>query len=459
MNSNFNLLKNTDSYKCTMYRSYCPKLEILYSYLESRGGRFNETMFFGLQYYLNMIKGVQVTKEKIDDAQIFWEAHFGRKDIFNREGWEYILNVHNGKLPLKIKSVKEGSIIPTGNILMSIENTDPKCFWLTTWVETLLLKIFYTITIATQSHNIKKDITKFLEKSGTTSEIEWKCHDFSFRGNFSEESAALGAASHLLSFMGTDTVSGITLLQEHYGAGMCGHSIPATEHSNMSSFGKANEITACRNFLNQYPTGLIACVSDTWDIYNCVENIWCGALKKEVCSRNGTLVIRPDSGDYFDVLPKIMKMASERIGSVDNSKGYTTLDKHVRFIWGDSMRPDTINALYEHIIKKGWSADNLAVGSGGGLMVEGITRDTNKFAIKASAARIDGKWTDIFKDPITDTGKKSKKGRLKLIKSNGIYQTVSESHSPDIKDELELKFENGELFNTTNLDQIKKNII
>lgn len=457
-NQEFNILTSSDSYKISHFNAYCPKLEVLFSYLESRGGRFNKTIFFGLQYYLKMIEGVQVTTEKIDEAQLFWEEHFGRKDVFNRAAWEYIRDNCGGKLPLRIKAVKEGSMVPTGNVLVTIENTDENCYWLTNFIETLLLKIWYPISIATQSFNIKQDILKYLRLSGTEDTINFRVHDFGYRGVTCEEHSAIGAAAHLLSFMGTDTVSGIKMLQENYQSGMCGFSIPATEHSVLCSFGRDNEVEACRNFLNQYPDGPIACVSDTYNIYNCCENIWGGALREDVLNRNGKLVIRPDSGDFFEVIPKIFEILWDKFGGTVNEKGYKTLNPKVGVIQGDGMQPDTIETLYKHITDLGWSADNLTVGSGGGLLVKNIDRDTGKFAFKACAAKVNGNWIDIFKEPITDTGKRSKKGKLKLIKLDGQYKTVRYEEYPNIQDELVTVFENGDITKEYTLDEIKDNI-
>ena len=454
-----NLLMMSDSYKVSHANAYVPKLEIVLSYLESRGGKFNETIFFGLQYYLKMIEGVQVTTEKIDEAQTFWEEHFGRKDVFNRKNWEYIRDNHNGMLPIKIKAVKEGLSIPTSNVLLTIENTDPKCFWLTNYIETLILKIWYPCTIATQSKQIRNNILRALQYSGDESLVDFKCHDFSYRGVTSEEQAGIGSGANLLSFMGTDTVAGIIWLQKNYGAKMCGYSIPATEHSIICSFGRDGEVEAYDNFLNQYPTGVIACVSDTYNIYNACENIWGGVLKEKVVSRNGTLVIRPDSGDFFEVIPKVLDILWNKFGGTVNKKGYRVLDSHVRVIQGDGMNPETINQLYWHIINLGWSADNLAVGSGGGLLMKDVTRDTSHYAIKACAARVDGKWIDIYKEPITDTGKKSKRGRLKLILIDGVYHTVNELEYQRFKDELETVFENGKIVKEYTFDEIKKNVI
>lgn len=446
----------SDSYKISHKNAYCPKLEIMLSYLESRGGKYKKTVFFGLQYYLNMIKGVQVTMNKIDEAQTFWEAHFGRKDVFSREAWEYIAKTHGGRLPIKIKAVKEGTIVPTNNVMVTIENTDPNCYWLTNFLETLLMKIWYSITIASQSKAIRDNILKHLIKSGTPESIAFRVHDFAYRGVSCEEQAAIGAAAHLVSFMGTDTVAGIVLAMNNYKSEMCGFSIPATEHSIICSFGRENEIAACKNFLQEYPDGLIACVSDTYDIYNCCENIWGGALKDMVMNRNGKLVIRPDSGDFFEVIPKVLEILWKQFGGTFNDKGYKVLDPHVGVIQGDGMCPESIDALYTHIVNLGWSADNLTVGSGGGLLVKDVTRDTNKFAIKACAARVDGMWIDIFKDPITDPGKKSKKGKLKLVLINGKYMTVNVDEYPELPDELIEVFNNGEMLVEYTFDEIRK---
>jgi nicotinic acid phosphoribosyltransferase len=524
-----NLILKTDSYKVAHSKAYPKGLQKIYSYLEARGGIHPEIVFFGLQYYLKKyLSGVQVTKEKIDEAEAFYAQHFGRTDTFNREGWEYILNVHNGRLPLEIKAVPEGTRVGLQNVLMTIANTDEACYWLTNYIETLLMKIWYPISQATRSYYIRKDIKDYLELSGTPEAIDFKCHDFGYRGVTSEEHAAIGGGAHLLSFMGTDTVEAIKFLQDYYSAGMCGFSIPATEHSIMCSFGRDGEIKACENLLNVYPDGLIACVSDTYDIFNACANIWGGVLKDKVLARNGCLVIRPDSGDPVDVicgkalkvnfsssematedskirqkiyelmcskfkpikyiktsdnkyyqlfeyglwscswteipesddLKGILQILWDKFGGIVNDKGYKVLDPHVRLIQGDGMNPETIKELYKHITDHGWSADNLTVGSGGGLLVKGLDRDTYKFAIKASAAMIDDQWIGLQKDPITDSGKKSKMGRLKLVKTEEGYKTISSFGLcfDTYQDELITVFKDGELLVDQTLEEIKNNL-
>jgi nicotinamide phosphoribosyltransferase len=451
-----NIILMTDSYKAGHAKCYSRDIETIYSYFESRGGVYPDTVFFGLQYYLKrFLAGIQVTEEKIDEAEKFWNAHFGRPDYFDRTKWEHILLRHGGRLPVQIHAVPEGTSVPVHNVLMTIENTDPACYWLPNFLETLLVKVWYPTTIATQSRWIRSKVLEVLERTGDPTGINFKVHDFGYRGVASEEMAELGAAAHLLSFMGTDTVAGIRMLQEYYGAtGMCGFSIPATEHSIMCSFGRDRELEACQNFIEQYPSGLAACVSDTYDIYECCSEIWGGKLRDKVMARKGTLVVRPDSGDYMEVVPKVLEILADKFGCAKNAKGFKVLDPHVRVIQGDGMNPTTIVELYNHLAKLGWSADNLAVGSGGGLLQQ-VNRDTQKFAFKCSAARVKGDYIDVFKEPVTDTGKKSKKGRLKLVgnRLDGFSTHRIEEWLPDAMD---LVFKDGQLLKERTLKDVRQ---
>lgn len=325
----------TDGYKHSHWMQYPPDTEKVYSFLESRGGDFQYSTVFGLQYILKRyLSGQVVTKEKIDKAEKYINAYFGNDKIFNREGWEYILNKWNGFLPIYIKAIPEGLLVPTGNVLMTIENLDNKCYWLTNFIETLLLQVWYPSTIAMQSREFKKQILGRLKNSGDPSTIDWKLHDFGFRGSTSVESSALGGAAHLLSFRGTDTLSAIEFIDEIYYDSMAGGSIPAAEHSTITSWGKERELEAYKNMLQQYPSGLVAVVSDSYDIFNACENLWGKELKNMILNRDGVLVIRPDSGEINQVLPKIMGILHKQFGAILNNKQYYVLNPHVRVIWG-----------------------------------------------------------------------------------------------------------------------------
>lgn len=412
-----NFLLLTDSYKVSHWGQYPPKTENVYSYFESRGGKYEEVCFFGLQYLLKRyMVGEVVTLAKIDAAERFYTAHFPPGFVFNRKGWERIVEKHGGRLPLKIRAVPEGTVVPSKNVLMTVENTDPELFWLTNYVESLLVQVWYPMTVATHSRAQKAVITKYLELTGDVAGASFKLHDFGFRGVSSVETAGLGAAAHLVNFLGTDTVVGMVVCSEYYGEAMAGFSIPASEHSTITSWGQEREVDAMRNMLEIYPTGLVACVSDSYDIFKACSELWGEQLHAMVMARDGTLVVRPDSGDPTTTGLRVLELLAEKFGAETNAKGFRVLDKHVRVIWGDGIDYETLVKILHTLKQEGWSADNLAFGSGGGLLQK-LNRDTQKCAFKCSEITVDGEQRDVFKDPITDKGKVSKKGRLALVKN------------------------------------------
>ena len=446
----------TDSYKVSHYRQYPQGTNKVYSYLEARkGGEYAEVMFFGLQYILKRyFTGQVVTKAKIDQAEAVFKAHFGDATLFNREGWEYILTEHGGRLPVVIKAVPEGMIIPEGNVMMTIENTCPKCYWLVNYLETLLVQVWYGCTTGTISREMKKVLKKALAKSGTDTpaNLAFKLHDFGYRGSTSSESAAIGGAAHLVNFMGTDTLAAIEMLMEYYGAGMPGFSIPAAEHSTITTWGKYGEEQAYKNMLEQYPTGLVAVVSDSWDICNAVKNIWGDRLRDQVIIRNGVLVIRPDSGDPKKVLPMLLDILGERFGFTVNAKGYRVLNDKVRIIQGDGISRRSLAGILDAVMESGWSADCLAFGSGGGLL-QNCDRDTQRFAMKCSYAEVDGVGREVFKQPATDATKNSKRGRL-MLAHDPVFATLSEN-TPNFTDVLEVVFKDGQLVRDETFEEIR----
>lgn len=447
------IMLNTDSYKASMYPQYPPGTTVVYSYIESRGGKYDRTLFFGLQTFIKQYLLKLITQEQIDFAAEVWEAN-GMP--FNKEGWEYILNTYGGRLPVRIRAVREGTVIPTKNVMCVIENTDPKCFWLTTWIETALLRgVWYPTTVATMSWDIKQTLRAYLEKSGDVSGLPFKLHDFGARGVSSAESAELGGAAHLVNFMGTDTIAALVRLHIDYNAPLksIGYSIPAAEHSTITSWGRENEVQAYRNMLKQFgkKDAILAVVSDSYDIYE-ASKMWGTELRDEVIASGATVVIRPDSGDPIVVIPKMLKILSDLFGTTKNAKGYKVLN-YVRIIWGDGIDALALKSILRTVVDVcGYSADNFAFGMGGGLLQK-LDRDTQKFAMKCSAALVNGEWIEVFKDPITDQGKSSKKGRVTLYKDiEGEYFTGVEDW---IKDELVDYFLNGYLMIDQTLAEIR----
>lgn len=460
LNAVENILYVADSYKITHHNQYPEGTTSVYSYFESRGGKFPTVCFFGLQYIMKRwLVGQVVNKQMVQQAKHFYKVHFGNLDLFNEEGWNYIVEKHNGYLPLRIKAVPEGTVVPVKNVLFTVENTDPMVPWLTNWFETLLVQVWYPMTVCTNSRAQKEIIATFLQQTtDSVAGLPFKLHDFGYRGASSVESAGIGGAAHLVNFMGTDTIAGLQMCRKYYGCIMAGFSIPAAEHSTITTWQENGEVAAYRNMLTKFPDGLVSVVSDSYDIYRAVSDIWGDELRDMVIERGekGCLVIRPDSGDPATVVLKVLNLLAEKFPCRKNSKGYTVLPSYLRVMQGDGISVETIEEILAKITADGWSAENVVFGTGGALLQK-LDRDTQKCAFKCSHVIIGGEPHDIFKNPTTDQGKRSKKGRLTLERSpDGEWSTIEHGKGDPSKDMLRTVFENGRLLVDWTLDEIRE---
>lgn len=438
-----NNLLLTDSYKLTHWKQYPPKTTTIYSYLECRkGAKWPTSVQFGLQYILNKYLAKGITKTDIEEARELYRLHFGN-DVMSQD-WSKLERKHHGRLPLLICAIPEGTVVPISTPMMTVENTDPEFPWLTNFVESLLVQVWYPITVATNSREIKKLILKALRQSGTPALIDFKLHDFGFRGSTSVESSAIGGAAHLINFMGTDTVPALKLLRDYYRAEMAGFSIPAAEHSTITAWGKDREGAAYRNMLEQYPSGLVAVVSDSYNVYTAAEQLWGTELRDSVLKRDGVLVVRPDSGYPPSVVVRVLEILGDKFGTRQNDKNYRLLNDKVRIIQGDGIDYDMVKTILDTMMAHNWSADNIAFGSGGGLLQK-VNRDTQRVAFKCSEAIVDGVVVPVSKSPETDPSKQSKSGRF----------TVYRPGSND--DLLERVFADGFVLREQTLDEIRLN--
>lgn len=429
-----NNINDTDSYKFSHFLLYPDDMEYMESYLESRGGEFDECTLFGLQYVIHKYLSVPITLSMIDEEEKDSALH---GEPFNREGWLHILSKYNGNMPITIHAIPEGLVVPVKNAIMVVRSVrDPKCAWITNWLETKLSRIWDPSTIAIASREIKKVWKHYLDLSSddTNAEIGFKHHDFGSRGVTCTEHAMLGGAAHLLSFLGSDTKAGISMANYYYDIAMAGFSIPATEHSTMTIFGEEHEEDTVVRWVNKtlverkLPPGvpkLAACVGDSWNIFRFTKMVCKPRIRNLVKGSGGTLVVRPDSGDPIPTLLEIFSIFEKELppGEITkNTKNYKVLPPYFRLIWGDGINRRSMKTILKAITDAGWSASNLAFGSGGGLLTD-FNRDTQKFAFKCCAAIIGGKMVKVSKNPITDKGKRSKEGRLDLINTNG-YETI-----------------------------------
>lgn len=462
MNNETNIIELTDSYKPTHWKVLLPGTEYVYSYFESRkGALFDETVFFGLQYLLTKyFAGVQVTKAKIDEAEALFKVHFGTDKYFNRAGWEYILEKHGGKLPIRIKAVPEGTPVTVNNVLMTVVNTDPKVAWLTNYVETLLTHVWSASTVATLSRSVKKVYTHYLDRTADNANgIDFMLHDFGYRGVSSHESAGFEGAGHLINFKGTDTIAAMRVALNYYGANITNlaFSVAATEHSIMTAGGRDNENMVIQHVLNQFPTGILSVVGDSYNIYDFARKLGT-TFKDQILARDGIFVIRPDSGDPEEVVMNLLKILGDYFGFTHNRKNYRVLNPKIRVIWGDGIDKRGIENVLGCMMVNGWSAENIVFGMGGGLLQK-INRDTQRFAFKCCGQKRDGTWYEIYKDPL-DSTKASKRGFLKLIKNTeGKFETIK---AKDVDEDnfdnlLVTVFENGDIKKTYTFDEIREN--
>ena len=449
-----NICLLTDSYKITHHYFYPKGTEKIYSYLESRvGAEFNKTIFYG------HLEGQIVTQEKIDEADNMIANHIG-PDIFNRDGWQYILDEHDGHLPIEIKAVAEGTPVDVGNALMTVENTDDKSYWLPNYLEPLLLQVWYPSTVATLSAEVRKLCNFYLEVTGSIKDnLDFMLHDFGYRGATSTESSMLSGSAHLLSFSGTDTIAALTIPENYYNDfNLYGFSVQATEHSVMTSLGPEGEISQILNVIDNAKDGVLSLVIDSYNYRNFLEESGKSgtelneAILNFLDGEDNKVVFRPDSGEPVSTTIDCLNLLSEGFGSHLTDKGYKVFDLNIGLLWGDGLNYQKIRDILFAMKSAGWAAQNIIFGMGGGLHTA-VNRDTQRNAFKCSAQLRDGVWHDIFKNPL-DSSKKSKTGRFKLIRENNSFRTVPIDSEGE--DYLQTVFKDGELLIDDTFADIKQ---
>lgn len=458
-----NLILATDSYKITHWNQYPPDTQRVYSYFESReGAKFDNTVFFGLQHILRDLEGRVVTGVDADEARMLSGMHFGNDSLFNMDGWMHVIKNWGGRLPVEIRAVPEGTVVPAGNVMMTVENTDEKCYWLTNALESILTHVWYPSTVATQSRAVKVMLEDFLVRCGSATDgLQFMLHDFGYRGATTHDAAAIGGAAHLVNFVGTDTLPAMLLARDTYGADLdsLAFSVPATEHSVMTARGRMGEFEVVQQLLYNHPNGILSIVADSYNIYDFVDGIG-GVFKDQIMSRNGKIVVRPDSVTREHPNPGLLVVdLLERLwrdfGGTVTSKGFRVLDPHVGMIWGDGIDARGIKMICGRAMAAGFSVENLVFGMGGGLLQK-VNRDTQRFAFKSSAQKRSGVWHDIQKKPL-DSSKRSKAGRLALVKfPNGNFATIRKENSVGVFDDhLIPVFRNGEILNRQTFSEIR----
>lgn len=462
-----NLLTATDTYKFGHLYQYPQGITKVYSYLQTRTnkGKMDEVVFYGLQYYIKEYLQQPITKENVDEFVETVEHILGPGAV---QRYHYDKLVDLGYLPLRIKAVPEGTVVPVKNVLMTIENTHPDFYWLVGFVESLLLKVWNTCTVASNSYRIKKAVTKFgLETCDTNDHTKFQIHDFGYRGCSSEETAALSGSAHLLSFLGTDTVPAVGLIKKFYGGTWpIGLSVPASEHSVMSSYTVDGELDGFKNMLKLYPTGIVSIVSDTYNLWNVLEN-YTEVLRTEIETRDGKLVFRPDSGHPTDIIcgdlaarpgssesKGALQILWDKFGGTLNSKGYKVLNPKVGLIYGDGIFFERMIDILSRMKEQGFASSNIVFGIGG-LLLQNFNRDDLGFAMKATYCEVGDEKRSIVKFPMTDKGKKSHSGKVALRKDAAGNMYTIDNLDSDTDTLLQLVFEDGKLVREDTFQNIR----
>ncbi|MCP4970555.1 MAG: nicotinate phosphoribosyltransferase [Arcobacter sp.] len=487
-----NPLTAIDFYKTDHRRQYPDGTTEVYSNFTARSSRLgkvikdtfdNKVVFFGLQYFI---------KHFLIDS---WNENFFKKpreevvskykrrmDTSLGEGTidvKHIESLHDlGYLPLKIKALAEGTKVPIGVPVLTVVNTNPEFFWLTNYIETIISSYLWKpTTSATTAFEYKKLLIIYATITGTPVDfVQFQAHDFSFRGMSGLQDAAISGAAHLTSFVGTDTVSAIDLAEDYYYANTeletIGCSVPATEHSVMCMGMKDGEIETFKRLINQlYPKGIVSIVSDTWDFWKVITE-YLPILKDDILSRDGKVVIRPDSGDPVKIIsgdPDAPYGTPENKGAIEclweifggtkTNKGYKMLDNHIGLIYGDSITLERAKDILERLEEKGFASGNVVFGVGS-YTYQFATRDNFGFAMKATSGVVNGERRDIFKDPKTDSGiKKSAKGLLRVeAEGNSLVLYDQQSEEEESLGLLDVVFLDGKLQKTVSFLEIRKRI-
>jgi nicotinamide phosphoribosyltransferase len=413
----YSLVEDSDSYKFSHADQYPPGTTEVESHAEARSDKnFPYTVPFLIQGFIKQFwEGQALEQWMIDEAGAHLPDHFFGLPVFKQAAFQRLLDKHSGRLPIEVRAIPEGTILPIHTPQLSLRNTDGEFPWLTNFLETPVLRpVWAGSTVATKSRFALETIAAFLAKTGTPALLASRLHDFGCRGVPNWQTAMELGAAHIVNSGGTDTVPALRFLRKLYGAKkMPAFSIPATEHSTITSWGELHELESFRHWLELHPTGFIACVSDSFDLMRAIGQYWGTDLKEMVLSRDGTLVVRPDSGDPVTIVIASLDLLWEKFGGAVNEKGYKVLDPHVRLLQGDGVNPDSIKAILTAMDVAGYSADNIAFGMGGALLQQ-VNRDTLGYALKCNKIVRNGEEVPVFKNPKTDIGKASKGGRLSV---------------------------------------------
>ena len=480
------ILPNVDSYKLSHSPLYPDLATMAESYISSRGGRFPRVMTAGIQMWMIENLSQKITRRMVKNMAKLAAKH---GEPFDEKCWLRVVEKYNGKLPIYIKAIPEGNLVAVGLPLVKIGSTvdDRDVLSVVSYIETSLLRIWSAITVASISNEIRRISMKNLSitSDDPLADIGFMCNDFGSRGVSSDATSAFSGSPHLFNFIGSDNILAIIATMWAYQHEMPGYSIPASEHSVMSSEGRAGEYEVLKRVLNTYakPGALVACVIDTYNQNTFIQDYAARPEIVELIKNSGAykVVFRPDSNDPVMTPVFIVQELAKIYGYTTNNKGFKKLN-YVGVIQGDGVDGSKIAAVQEELIKRGWCVSSVVFGMGGKLL-QAIDRDTNKFAMKACAYKIGGEWRGIGKDPVSVTYdvdeetleitphvelgsfKKSLAGRVTTLRDpNGEFVLAYEDDLDELlsigyTEAMVLMYKDGEFYNFSTLDEIRARVM
>lgn len=398
---------DADSYKLGHYLMMPDGTNAAYSYIEPRIKGAQITVF-GFSMWAKQYLP-RITVAMIDEAESYATRH-GLP--FNRAGWEKIVNVYNGKLPITIRGLAEGTRIESSRAIVSVLVEDEDLWWLASYIETQLQRaIWYPTTIASNDLSSYVQLKWFYDHgSDNPGMLPFSLHSFASRGVSCREQAILGGISHLVYFQGTDDLVCLPYAKQWYNCDMAGFSVPASEHSVQCAYGVNSQQAYLSKMIDVFgkPGGIVSVVMDGYDIMREVDLLCTPEFVQKVRDSGCKFVARPDSGDMFELVQATLAKLEAAYGFTVNSKGRKVLN-NVGIIQGDGITRTTLVMLAQRVHDLGYAPECVIYGSGGGLL-QRVDRDTFSFAQKSSCIRIGDTWVETVKNPITDSGKKSKGG-------------------------------------------------
>ena len=487
-----NPLLLTDGYKVGHHMQYPQGTTLVYSNFTPRSNKYapkgcDKIVSFGQQMVMKQIH--EAFRDEFFNKMKDEVCGEMKRELSMYLGTDYDVThfekLHDlGYLPIHVKILEEGTLVPMRIPILTIHNTHPDFYWVTNYLETIISNLLWKpTTSATIAHQYRKVLTKWQEKTDKERAwfIDWQGHDFSMRGMDSIDATVSSGLGHLTSFSGTDSLPAIGGARKYYGeTEFVGGSVNATEHSVMCAGGKEDEIETFRRLLQTYPTGILSVVSDTWDLWKvCTEHVV--TLKEEILARDGKLVIRPDSGDPVEIVcgkkwddiqnpydenvdaaeKGVIELLWDVFGGTVNEQGYKVLDSHIGAIYGDSITIDRAEEICKRLEAKGFASTNIVLGVGS-FTYQFNTRDTFGFAMKATYVEVNFEGREIFKDPITDDGmKKSATGLLYVGKGdvNGELKLFDKvTWETEAKGQLKTLYKDGNFEMTTTLTEIKNKL-